>query len=213
MLEMEDIIGLEVVSEDARVVGIVEGVGLDVEEWKIPLLRVALKKGVEDTVRVKKPLFSSAKLHIRTSGVESISDTVTLKVKMSDVRSISVEEGTVFMTAADIIGKMVICRKGRDIGFAHDVIFIPEKDWSVPQIEVKLDKYVLGDLKLKKSLLSSPIIRIQTSDIKTVGDIIMLKIDHEELKDFLEKKTDKKAEQNPGASKSATEDMPGYGRL
>jgi len=188
MLKMEDIVGLEVISADARVVGIVEGIGLDVEEWKIPALRVALKKGVEEVIGVKKPLFSSAKLHIRTSGVESISDTITLNVNLAEVKSLSVEEGMVLMTAADVVGKRVICKKARQIGFADNIIFIPEKEWNIPYVEVKLDKMAVDDLNVKKPLLTSPVVRIQTTDVKTIGDMIMLKIDYEELRDFLEKK-------------------------
>jgi hypothetical protein len=58
----------------------------------------------------------------------------------------------------------------------------------VPYIEVKLDKAAVDDLNVKKPLLSSPIVRLQTSDVKTIGDMIMLKIDIDELRDFLEKK-------------------------
>jgi sporulation protein YlmC with PRC-barrel domain len=188
MLKMEDIVGLEVISADARVVGIVEGIGIDVEEWKIPALRIGLKRGVEEAIGVKKPLFSSAKLHLKTDGVESISDTITLTMNLAEVKSLAVEEGMVLMTAADVVGKRVICKKARQIGVADNIIFTPEKEWNVPYIEVKLDKAAVDDLNVKKPLLSSPIVRLQTSDVKTIGDMIMLKIDIDELRDFLEKK-------------------------
>jgi sporulation protein YlmC with PRC-barrel domain len=188
MLKMEDIVGLEVISADARVVGIVEGIGIDVEEWKIPALRIGLKKGVEEAIGVKKPLFSSAKLHLKTDGVESISDTITLTMNLAEVKSLAVEEGMVLMTAADVVGKRVICKKARQIGVADNIIFTPDKEWNVPYIEVKLDKAAVDDLNVKKPLLSSPIVRLQTSDVKTIGDMIMLKIDIDELRDFLEKK-------------------------
>jgi sporulation protein YlmC with PRC-barrel domain len=188
MLKMEDIVGLEVISADARVVGIVEGIGIDVEEWKIPALRIGLKKGVEEAIGVKKPLFSSAKLHLKTDGVESISDTITLTMNLAEVKSLAVEEGMVLMTAADVVGKRVICKKARQIGVADNIIFTPDKEWVVPYIEVKLDKTAVDDLNVKKPLLSSPIVRLQTSDVKIIGDMIMLKIDIDELRDFLEKK-------------------------
>lgn len=188
MLKMEDIVGLEVISADARVVGIVEGIGIDVEEWKIPALRIGLKRGVEEAIGVKKPLFSSAKLHLKTDGVESISDTITLTMNLAEVKSLAVEEGMVLMTAADVVGKRVICKKARQIGVADNIIFTPDKEWNVPYIEVKLDKAAVDDLNVKKPLLSSPIVRLQTSDVKTIGDMIMLKIDIDELRDFLEKK-------------------------
>jgi sporulation protein YlmC with PRC-barrel domain len=132
-------------------------------------------------------LFSSAKIHLKTSGVDSISDTITLIANLDEVKSSSVE-GTVWMTAADILGKRVICRKARQIGVADNLIFTPDREWKVPYIEVKLDKDAVDDLKVRKPLLSSPVVRIQTTDVKTIGDMIMLKIDYEELRDLLEKK-------------------------
>lgn len=188
MLKMEDIVGLEVISADARVVGIVEGIGIDVDEWTIPALRVALKKGVEEAIGVRKPLFSSAKLHLKTSGVESISDTITLNADLTGVKSLGVEEGMVLMTAADVVGKRVICKKARQIGVADNIVFTPDREWRVPYIEVKLDKDAVDGLNVKKPLLSSPTVRMQTPDVKTIGDMIMLKIDIDELRDYLEKK-------------------------
>jgi sporulation protein YlmC with PRC-barrel domain len=188
MLKMEDIVGLEVISADARVVGIVEGIGIDVDEWTIPALRIALKKGVEEAIGVKKPLFSSAKLYLKTSGVESISDTITLNADLTAVKSLGVEEGMVLMTAADVVGKRVICKKARQIGVADNIVFTPDREWKVPYIEVKLDKDAVDDLNVKKPLLSSPTVRMQTPDVKTIGDMIMLKIDIDELRDYLEKK-------------------------
>lgn len=188
MLKMEDIVSIEVISADARVAGEVEGMAVDVEDWMIPALRIALKKGVEDTVGVKKPLLGYAKLYIKTDAVDSISDTLTLKANLSDLKEITIEGGSVVTTASDVIGKRVICRRARQIGFAENILFSPDKGWTVPYIEVKLDKSAIDDLNVKKPLLTTPTIRVQTTDIKTIGDMIMLKIDHEELRDFLEKK-------------------------
>ncbi|MDH7509202.1 MAG: hypothetical protein QHH00_07390 [Methanomassiliicoccales archaeon] len=192
MLKMEDIIGLEIVSSDARIVGMVEGVALDVENWVIPALRIGVKKGIEETIGVKKPLFSTAKILVKTDSVDSVSDTITLKIPVSEVKDAVVEEGAVLMTAADIVGKRVICRKARQIGFADNIIFVPEKNWKVPFIEVRLDKDAIDLLNVKKPLLATPLIKVQTDDIKTIGDMIMLKIDADELRDFLEKKSREK---------------------
>ncbi|MCQ5376406.1 MAG: PRC-barrel domain-containing protein [Methanomassiliicoccales archaeon] len=192
MLKMEDIIGLEIVSSDARIVGMVEGVALDVENWVIPALRIGVKKGLEETIGAKKPLFSTAKILVKTDSVDSVSDTITLKIPLSEVKNAVVEEGAVLMTAADIVGKRVICRKARQIGLAENIIFSPDKEWKVPFIEVRLDKDAIDLLNVKKPLLATPLIKIQTDDIKTIGDMIMLKIDADELRDFLEKKPHKK---------------------
>ncbi len=47
MLDIEDILGKEMVSSDAKVVGYVEGVDLDRDKWKVPSLRITINKGLE----------------------------------------------------------------------------------------------------------------------------------------------------------------------
>ena len=46
MLGLEEIIGLELISSDARVIGTIEGVGMDLAAWKIKALKVGLRRGM-----------------------------------------------------------------------------------------------------------------------------------------------------------------------
>lgn len=188
MLKIEDIVGLEVVSADARLAGVVEGTVLDVTDWSVPALKVGLRKGVEEAIGLKKPLFGSASVYIKTEGVESISDTLTLIKDLKEMSEILLETDADLMTAGNVVGTRVICRKARQIGYVDNFIFEPAKGWSIPYLQVRLDKSVVEDLNQKRSILSTPVIRIQTSDIKTIGDMVMLKIDIDELRDYLEKK-------------------------
>jgi hypothetical protein len=65
----------------------------------------------------------------------------------------------------------------------------PQTDWSVPSFDVRLDKATRKDLDLKKSMMvSKSVIRMRTTDIMNVGDMVMLKIDLDSVKDYLQNK-------------------------
>ena len=98
-------------------------------------------------------------------------------------------------TAGSVVDTRVIARGGRQLGYVDNFIFVPEKGWAITYMVVKLEKAVLSDLGMKKQRLGAPTIKILTEDIKTIGDMVMLKINIYELKDYLEKKPRKKREE------------------
>jgi sporulation protein YlmC with PRC-barrel domain len=84
-------------------------------------------------------------------------------------------------------GMRVICKKGRQIGYVDNLVFDPKDNWKVSYIDVRLDKTTREDLNIKKKMMSSSSgIVIRTCDIRTIGDMVMLNIDIEELKLWLE---------------------------
>jgi len=188
-MRIEDFVGLEVISSDARILGSVEGVGIDAINWKVPALKIGLRKGVEELLHRKKPLFGSVIIYLDTKGIDSISDMITLKRPMEETGELIIESETELPTAGGIVSTRVVAKGGRHIGYVENFIFIPEDDWAIRHMVVKLDKAVIDQLGLRKSLVGTPSIKILTQDIKTIGDMVMLKVTVEELKDFLSKKS------------------------
>jgi sporulation protein YlmC with PRC-barrel domain len=196
-MKIEDFIGIEVVTSDARVIGNVEGVGVDATSWRVPALKVGLKKGIETDIGIKKPRFGSSSVFMKTEGMESVSDMITLKTNVSNTKEIILEGEKDLPTAGNLIGTRVIARGGRQIGYVDNFIFAPNKEWTISCMMVKLEKAVLTDLGVKKPRIGTPIIKILTDDIKTIGDMVMLKINVKELKDHLDKKPRKKRAEEP----------------
>jgi len=189
MLDIEDILGKEMVSSDAKVVGYVEGVDLDRDKWKVPSLRITINKGLEAQLNKKKKVLGASHAHIKIEAVHHISDLVTLNLTMDQIAQAVLEESDVPVSVGDVVGKRVICRKGREIGVLTDFKVDASTEWSVPSFDVKLDKATRKDLDLKKSMMvSKSVIRMRTADIMNVGDMIMLKIDLESVKDYLQNK-------------------------
>ncbi len=189
MLDIEDILGKEMVSSDAKVVGYVEGVDLDRDKWRVPSLRITINKGLEAQLNKKKRVLGASHAHIRIEAVHHISDLVTLNLTMDQISQAVLDESEVPVSVGDVIGKRVICRKGREIGVLTDFKVDAQTEWSVPSFDVRLDKATRKDLDLKKSMMvSKSVIRMRTADIMNVGDMIMLKIDLDSVKDYLQNK-------------------------
>ncbi len=208
MYKIENIVGLEVISDDARVLGAAEKVVLDTAAWRVPALGLGLRKGIEESMGLKKPLFGSASVFLQTSAIESVSDTITLNMSLKEVKDAILEPETNPQTAGTIVGTRVIGRKGRKVGIVDNFTFEPHRDWAITFMHIRLDRGVIDDLNKKRSMMGTPEIRVRAEDIRTVGDIVMLELDVEGLRNFLEKKPEVGKEEEE-AEESEEEKGPG----
>jgi sporulation protein YlmC with PRC-barrel domain len=186
MVRMEDIMGKEVISTDAIVVGTVEGVSIDPDHWRIPAVRITVTKGLELALDKKKKTLGTSKAFINTGAVNGFTDTITLSVSMTDIKGALVADALWPLNFGNLTGMRVICKKGRQIGYVDNIVFDPKDDWKINYIDVRLDKATRDDLNIKKRMMSnSSGIVVKTSDIRTIGDMVMLNIDIDELKVWL----------------------------
>ncbi len=178
--------GKEVISTDAIVVGTVEGVSIDPDHWRIPAVRLTVTKGLEMALDKKKKTLGSSKAFINTGAVNGFTDTITLSVSMTDIKGALVADALWPLNFGNLTGMRVICKKGRQIGYVDNIVFDPKDDWKINYIDVRLDKATRDDLNIKKRMMSnSSGIVVKTSDIRTIGDMVMLNIDIDELKMWL----------------------------
>ena len=186
MLRLEDIIGIEVLSSDAKVVGTVEGVAVDTENWRVGALKIMITKGVEANLNVKKPLFGAARTAFHTDKVDSIKDVVKLKEPLTKLIQFTIDP-SVLPNTGDLVNKRVVSNNGREIGISESLYLEPEASWRVAFIEVEVGKEAFNDMKLKKGVLKKREVKLPTSLVGTVGDLIMLNTSEEELGRILEK--------------------------
>jgi sporulation protein YlmC with PRC-barrel domain len=187
MLRLEDIIGIEVLSSDAKVVGTVEGVAVDTENWRVGALKIMITKGVEAKLNVKKPLFGAARTAFHTDKVDSIKDVVKLKEPLTKLAQFIIDPSVLPTGAGDLVNKRVVSNNGREIGITESLYLEPEANWRVAFIEVEVEKEAFNDMKLKKAVLKKREVKLPTSLVGTVGDLIMLNTSEEELARILEK--------------------------
>ncbi len=69
MIGLDEMIGLEVISADARVIGTVEGVEIDIKEWTARALHVGLRHGLEELVGKKRHHFVVERSYLKTAEV------------------------------------------------------------------------------------------------------------------------------------------------
>ena len=182
MLGLEEIIGLEVVSSDARVVGTVEGVGIDTKGWRIVALRVGLRRGLEEPLGMRRHMFSVEKVLMATEAIDTVSDTVILHAPVSAVSETIREDDGSLIPAGGLMGMRVICSNARSLGTVDNIYFQTEGEWSIPYLQVKLDREAVSSLDMQQGFMNAPLAPVRTADIRAMGDMIMLGITMEELR-------------------------------
>ena len=182
MLGLEEIIGLEVVSSDARVVGTVEGVGMDTNVWRIVALRVGLRRGLEEPLGMRRHMFSVEKVFMATEAIDTVSDTVILRSPVSAVSETIREDDGSLIPAGGLMGMRVICSNARSLGTVDNIYFQTEGEWSIPYLQVKLDREAVASLDMQQGFMNAPLAPVRTADIRAMGDMIMLGITIDELR-------------------------------
>jgi sporulation protein YlmC with PRC-barrel domain len=187
MLRLEEIIGLEVLSSDAKLVGTVESVGVDTESWHAGALKIIVTKGMEASLGVKKPLFGAARIAFPSDKVESVKDVVKMKEPLAKMVQYAIDSVLLTITAGHLVNKRVISNDGREIGVTESLYLEPDASWRVAFLEVEVAKDALRDMKLKKGTFKKREVKLPTSLVGTVGDLVMLNTSEDELGRILEK--------------------------
>jgi sporulation protein YlmC with PRC-barrel domain len=187
MFALEDVIGDEVISSDGKIIGELDGIAIDTDTWRAPVVRICLNRGLDSTLGINKPLFGAACIFTESSNIENVSDLVTLSKTLGDLKNFLINPSQVPLMAGNIVGRRVAGRQGQEIGIVESILFDTDGPWMVRSLSVRLGKAVVADMKLKRSLLNTPLISITTKDIRTVGDIVMLSIDASQLGEIMVK--------------------------
>jgi sporulation protein YlmC with PRC-barrel domain len=182
MLGLEEIVGLELISSDAKVIGTVEGAGLDLPAWKVRALRIGLRRGMEEVVGSKRKLFGVNKVFISTVELSSVSDAVIMSRPASAMVEMLQPDGEHLTPAGGFMGMRVICSNAAFVGHIDNIFIDPVQGWSIPYIQVKLDREAIDQLSLHRSFMASSLIPISTADVDTIGEMVILKITMSELK-------------------------------
>ena len=80
--------------------------------------------------------------------------------------------------------KDVISKDGKKIGIMIGAD-IDTTNWSVPTIRVEVDKDIVKELGLEKSMMKSTKIKLSTGLIEVVGDIVQLTLNVKSLRESM----------------------------
>ncbi|MBI0584237.1 MAG: PRC-barrel domain-containing protein [Methanomassiliicoccus sp.] len=182
MLGLEEIIGLELISSDAKVIGTIEGVGMDLKAWKLKALKIGLRRGMEEAVGSKRRFFGVNKIYVKTTELQSVSDAVIMRRPVSALGEILEPEGEHLIPAGKFMGMRVICSNATFLGNVDNVFVDTETEWSIPYIQVKLDRDAMDRLSLQRTFMASSLIPIRTRDVEAIGEMVILSISVDELR-------------------------------
>ena len=145
-------------------------------------LRVGLRRGLEEPLGMRRHMFSVEKVMMATGSVDTVSDTVILHAPVSAVSETIREDDGTLIPAGGLMGMRVICRNARSLGTVDNIFIQPEGEWAIPFLQVKLDREAAESLDMQQGFMSTPMTRVRTADIRAMGDMIMLGITLEELR-------------------------------
>ena len=85
------------------------------------------------------------------------------------------------------MGMRVICANAAFVGNVDNVFVDSEHDWTIPFIQVKLDRDAMDQLAMQHTFMASSLMPIRTSDVDAIGEMVILKINMDELRAALNK--------------------------
>jgi sporulation protein YlmC with PRC-barrel domain len=86
LINFEEIVGLQVITSGAKIIGEVKGAKVDTETWLIKFLNVKLTGDAAESLGLKKR-FRSSKICIPVSMVQAVGHVVTVSMTIEEMES------------------------------------------------------------------------------------------------------------------------------
>ena len=189
MQGLEELVGLELVSSDARAIGTVEGAGIDVSGWTLKAIRVGLRRGTERLIGRQKKHFTLDKVLISTVHLGRMSDAVILEKPLAALKEQVLEEDEKIMPAGAFIGMRVMCDDAVFLGHVDNILIEPSKGWHIPFIQVKLSREARGLLEKSSGIIAPTLVNVLTEDIRALGDMVILSLTIDQVRAGIEKES------------------------
>jgi sporulation protein YlmC with PRC-barrel domain len=84
MINIEDVLGLQVVTSGAHIIGEVKGAQIDTESWAVKYLNVKLSGEAAESLGMKKR-FRSSKICIPVSWIQAVAHVVTISRSLEEL--------------------------------------------------------------------------------------------------------------------------------
>ena len=87
-MKVADLVGKQVITSEAEVLGQIEGVDVDISTWTVSNLLVTLLKINVKKLNFKKPLLGSVTVCLPVSAIKTVGDVVSLTESIQDLKYI-----------------------------------------------------------------------------------------------------------------------------
>lgn len=179
---LEDLVGLELISSDAWVVGSVEGAILDLSDWRVKALKVGLRHGTESAIGRRKRRFALDRILIGTEGLGSVSDVIMMQRPIAELSEQIRTKDSKLTPVGAFLGMRVMSADAVYLGNVDNILVEPSDDWAIRFIKVKLARYAKVRLEKRHGLKVVPLLDIRTTDVKASGDMVILSLSYEQVR-------------------------------
>ena len=177
MYEYEDLKNLDVITQDAYILGEILDVRYEDLTWNIQGLKVKSQSKVSRMINVG----SGKSMLLLQPGKYAINDVLVLPDAIDGVRNRLTADNNNYKSLADTLGMKVMSSENVLVGTV-DSIQMDLDNWSLVSMKVKLDKGAYAPLDIKKGLLGKKVSGLLMTDIAEISDVIRLSLNITEVK-------------------------------
>ncbi len=177
MFEFEDLKNLDVITQDAYILGEILDVRYEDLTWNIQGLKVKSQSKVSKMINVG----SGKSMLLLQPGKYAINDVLVLPDVLDGVRNRVTADNNNYKSVADTLGMKVMSSENVLIGTV-DSVQMDLDNWNVVSFKVKLDKGAYAPLEIKKGLLGKRVSGLLMTDISEIADTIKLSLNLAEVK-------------------------------
>ena len=170
-VDFDNVKGLEVIGQDACILGEVLDIRYEDLTWGIQGFKVKSEKSVSKKINVG----SGKSMLLLQPGKYVFGDVILMPDTIEDSRSRISADSNDYKSVASTIDMKVFSDENVLIGYV-DSIEVDLDNWTVVSFKVKLDKNAYAPLEIKKGLLGKKVSGLLMSDIAEITDSIKLSL-------------------------------------
>ena len=171
IMDFDKVKGLEVIGQDACILGEVLDIRYEDLTWNIQGLKVKTEKAVSKKINVG----SGKSMILVQPGKYTVGDVVLLPDSIDDSRNKISADTNDYQSVQDTIDMKVVSQESVLIGTV-DSIQVDLDNWTVVSFKVKLDKTAYEPLGIKKGLFGKKVSGLMMTDIAEISDKITLSL-------------------------------------
>lgn len=178
LIDVNTLKGLEMITQDAHIIGKISDLRFENSTWKIQGFRVKTEKSISKFIKTG---FGRSMILVKPHKF-IIGEVILLYDELNNAKSYISADIDIFMTFRMISGMKVVSKEDLLIGTV-ETILLDIKNWSVVSMKIKLDRRAYELLGIKKGFFRSKTISgILMTNIEEISDVIRLSLNIRAIK-------------------------------
>lgn len=181
-----DLLRAPVVSSDAYLIGEVDGIRYNANDWISEFLLVAIRRGLSHDLTAGKSPLSASRALVPMDNIQAGRQAFLLYDSLAELEEESLPENTNIPNLSNLLGKKVVTKGNQALGTLYDLEIEMGSNWEVLEMVVRLEKTMSEPLGIKKPLLSRlPDIVLDVDTIANITEIVQLDLDLSDIRESM----------------------------